>query len=82
MIQSTDLNQPAILSSKTLHFPAVEIETGLPSDTVPEYIKQISHAILKSETLKQSALADSILELAYGDFRIASWYSLANENDW
>lgn len=75
MIQSADLNKPAVLSSKTLHFPAVEIETGLPSDAVPEYIKQISHAILQSETLKQSAIADTILELAYGDFCIASWYS-------
>lgn len=73
LIQSADLNQPAILSSETLHFPAVEIETGFPSNTVPEYIKQISHAILKSETLDQSTVAEALMELVYGDFRFASW---------
>lgn len=73
LVHCTDLGQPAVLSDAMPHFPAVQIETGLPSDAVPEFIKQISSAIRKSETLQQSEIVESVQELAYGDFRVASW---------
>lgn len=67
------------MSDAMPHFPAVQIDTGLPSDAVPEFIKQISSAIRKSETLQQSEIVESVQELAYGDFRVASWCAQGRE---
>lgn len=72
LIRSKDIHHSFHFSPEMRLFPEIAITLDPVEESLPNYMKQILHAMCQRNKLELSDVEGNILELAYGDMRIAA----------